>query len=327
MVERTPWLDGLTHALLLLGLVALCLPVYVALVAASQTAAQVNAVPMALWPGDALLPNLGTAWRKGQLGRQLLNSAVMAAGIAVGKIALALLSAFAIVYFRFPGRMIAFWAIFASLLIPVEVRIVPTYEVVANVLTPFAWAARVLGAGAAFAGLADPGTSVVVRWSLLNSYGGLILPLIASATATFLFRQVFLTMPVELVEAAQMDGAGPLRFLWRILLPLSATNVAALGVILFVFGWNQYLWPLLITTDPEMSTVVLGVQRLMPSMDSTPEWNVVMAAALVAMAAAGGAGHPPPALVRPGARRAGQIADRDGRAALHGMPRSARPPL
>ena len=206
----------------------------------------------------------------------------MAAGIAAGKIVLSILSAFAIVYFRFPGRMVAFWAIFASLMLPVEVRIVPTYEVVANVLTPFAWLARVLGSGAAFAGLADPGSSLTLRWSLLNSYSGLILPLVASATATFLFRQVFLTVPGELVEAAQLDGAGPLRFLWQILAPLSVTNAAALGVILFVYGWNQYLWPLLVTTDPEMSTVVLGVTRLMPSMDSTPEWNVVMAAALVA---------------------------------------------
>jgi sn-glycerol 3-phosphate transport system permease protein len=283
MVERTPWLDAGTHALLIVGLALLCLPIYLAVVAASQTAAEVNAGPLSLWPGGELPANVAAAWRKGQLGRQLVNSAVMAAGIAAGKIALSILSAFAVVYFRFPGRMLAFWAIFASLLLPVEVRIVPTYEVVANVLAPLAWAARVLGGGAAFAGLAEPGVAVAVRWSLLDSYAGLILPLVASATATFLFRQVFLTLPPELVEAAQLDGAGPLRFLWRIVVPLSVTNVAALGVILFVYGWNQYLWPLLVTTDPEMSTAVLGVTRLMPSMDSTPEWNVVMAAALVAM--------------------------------------------
>jgi sn-glycerol 3-phosphate transport system permease protein len=283
MVERTPWLTALTHASLLLGIVLVGLPVYLAFVAATHTALEVNAVPMPLVPGGHLLDNLAVAWRKGQLGRQMGNSLVMAVGIATGKIAISLLSAFALVYFRFPLRMAAFWAIFVSLLLPVEVRIVPTYEVAANALTPFVWLARHAGLEGLLGLLCGHTVSLDLKWSLLNRYEGLILPLIASATATFLFRQFFLTVPDELAEAAQIDGAGPLHFFWHVLLPLSTTNMAALGVILFIYGWNQYLWPLLITTRPEMDTIVMGITRLTPGMDSVPAWNLVMAASLLAL--------------------------------------------
>jgi len=176
----------------------------------------------------------------------------MALGISLGKIAISLLSAFAIVYFRFPGRRLFFWLIFLTLMLPVEVRIVPTYEVIAN-------------------------------FGMLNSYSGLILPLIASATATFLFRQFFMTVPDELAEAARVDGASPMRFFFDILLPMSRTNIAALFVILFIYGWNQYLWPLLITTDPSMNTIVMGIKQMFPSGDDTADWPVIMATSILAM--------------------------------------------
>jgi sn-glycerol 3-phosphate transport system permease protein len=176
----------------------------------------------------------------------------MAMGIAIGKIAISLLSAFAIVYFRFPGRMLAFWTIFITLMLPVEVRILPTYEVMAQL-------------------------------KLLNTYTGLILPLIASATATFLFRQFFMTVPDELVEAARVDGAGPMKFFWDILLPLSRTNIAALFVILFIYGWNQYLWPLLITADESMYTIVMAIQRMVVAAENEPEWHFITAVAILAL--------------------------------------------
>ena len=181
----------------------------------------------------------------------LFNSLVMALLIAVGKIAISITSAFAIVYFRFPFRTLFFWAIFITLMLPVEVRIIPTFKVVADL-------------------------------GMLNSYPGLVIPLIASATATFLFRQVFLTMPDELTEAARIDGAGPLRFFLDILVPLSRTNIAALFVVLFVYGWNQYLWPLLITTDPQYYTVVMGIRRLAAVLDGDTQWNLVMAGTILA---------------------------------------------
>ncbi len=281
MVERAPLLDVLTHLLLLASLALVGLPVYVAFVAATQSAAEVNTVPMSLLPGRELVANVAAAWTKVDLGRQLFNSTVMAGGIALGKVAISILSAFAIVFFRFPFRMTAFWLVFASLMLPVEIRIVPTYQVAANVFEPILWLLDVTGLRSVLGTVL--GIRLQVKWSLLNSYEGLILPLIASATATFLFRQFFLTVPAELIEAAKIDGAGPLRFLRSILLPLSKTNIAALLVILFVFGWNQYLWPLLVTTKPEMNTVVMGLTRLMPSMDSQPEWNLVMAASVLAL--------------------------------------------
>ena len=282
MVERGPWPNRLTHAGAWLGIALLGLPLYIAVVAASHDVNTVNSAPMPWLPGAHLAENVEAAWVRGNLGRQLLNSAVMALGIAVGKVALATLSAFAIVYFRFRFRAVAFWLIFASLLMPVEIRIVPTYEVMANVLTPFVAAIRALGIDAALGWAFGGVPRLAVRWSMLNSYEGLILPLIASATATFLFRQVFMTIPDELAEAATIDGAGPMRFFWWILLPLSKANVAAMLVVMFVYGWNQFLWPLLVTTKPEMSTIVMGIMKLMPGMDSRPLWNQAMAAAVLA---------------------------------------------
>ena len=210
---------------------------------------------MPLLPGDQFLENYRRALVSGvnaPVARMLVNSAIMAIGIAVGKIVISLLSAFAIVYFRFPGRRVFFWLIFLTLMLPVEVRIVPTYEVAA-------------------------------RFGMLNSYSGLIFPLIASATATFLFRQFFMTVPDELAEAARVDGARPMRFFWDILVPMSRTNMAALFVILFIYGWNQYLWPLLITTDPSMNTIVMGIKQMFPSGDDVADWPVIMATSILAM--------------------------------------------
>ncbi|MGF1475952.1 MAG: ABC transporter permease subunit [Geminicoccaceae bacterium] len=275
MVERTPLLDLFTHGLMLVGIFLLCFPVYLALVAATHDVETVNRLPMPIAPGGQLFANLAQAWGDGDLGRQLWNTFVQAFGIAVGKIVISILSAYAIVYFRFPFRMTAFWLVFMSLMLPIEVRIVPTYEVAANAMTPIVWIAKQVGLGAVI--------DLDIKVSLLNSYWGLILPIIASATATFLFRQFFLTVPDELVEAAKMDGAGPLRFFWDILLPLSRTTIAALAVIMFIVGWNQFLWPLLITTEPDYRTAVIGLAQMMPGPDTLPEWNTAMAAALLVM--------------------------------------------
>ncbi|MEI4486982.1 sn-glycerol-3-phosphate ABC transporter permease UgpE [Frigidibacter sp. MR17.14] len=244
-----------THALLIAGVAVICFPIWLAFVASTVTQAEIARAPMPLLPGPHLIENYTRALTRGTnapVAMMLLNSAVMALGIALGKIAISLTSAFAIVYFRFPGRQLFFWAIFLTLMLPVEVRILPTFEVVASL-------------------------------GLLNSYTGLILPLLASATATFLFRQFFLTVPDELAEAARVDGAGPLRFFRDILLPMSRTNIAALFVILFIYGWNQYLWPLLITTDPRMNTVVMGIKQMFPSGDDLADWPVIMATAILAM--------------------------------------------
>jgi sn-glycerol 3-phosphate transport system permease protein len=234
-------------------------PIYVAFTASTQTLQDVVQAPMPLLPGPHLLENYGRALSTGTaqisdtpVATLLLNSLVLAVGVAVGKIVISLLSAFAVVYFRFPGRMLAFWTIFLTLMLPVEVRILPTYKVVAGL-------------------------------GLLNTYAGLVVPLIASATATFLFRQFFLTVPEELAEAARVDGAGPLKFLWDILLPLSRTNIAALFVILFIYGWNQYLWPLLITTQSDMATVVVAIGRMLKVSTDAIDWPVVMAVVVLAM--------------------------------------------
>ena len=243
----------LVHALLILGIGLMCLPIWLTFVGSTVTQAEIVRPPLPVLPGDRLVENYREAlFGDVPVARMLVNTTIMALGIALGKIAISLLSAFAIVYFRFPGRMLCFWTIFVTLMLPVEVRIVPTYEVAVNL-------------------------------GLLNGYAGLILPLIASATATFLFRQFFMTVPDELVEAARMDGAGPMRFFKDILLPLSITNIAALFVILFIFGWNQYLWPLLVTTDPEMDTIVMGIKKLLPSADDYGNWPVTMATAMLAI--------------------------------------------
>ena len=244
-----------THVLLIAGVALMCFPIWLTFVGSTVTQREIVQPPLPLVPGGQLVENYRTALVSGvnaPVGRMLVNSTIMALGIAVGKIAISLLSAFAIVYFRFPGRMLCFWTIFITLMLPVEVRIVPTYEIAVNL-------------------------------GLLNSYSGLILPLIASATATFLFRQFFLTVPDELVEAARMDGAGPMRFFKDILLPLSTTNIAALFVILFIYGWNQFLWPLLVTTDPDMNTIVMGIKQMLPQADDYGNWPVTMATAILAI--------------------------------------------
>jgi len=255
MVEKQGAARWLPHRGLGLGILAVCFPIYLAFVASTVTQADIVRPPMPLLPGPHLIENYSAALVSGvnaPVWRMLMNTMVMATGIAVGKIAISIISAFAIVYFRFPLRPLFFWLIFVTLMLPVEVRIVPTYEVVAN-------------------------------FGMLNSYSGLILPLIASATATFLFRQLFMTIPDELAEAARIDGAGPVRFFIDILLPMSRTNIAALFVILFIYGWNQYLWPLLITTDPQMTTVVMGIKQMFPSGDDWANWPVIMATAILAM--------------------------------------------
>lgn len=265
MVENRPWLNFLTHLVLIIGIVIVVFPVYVAFVASTQTAVQVEQAPMSLIPGTHLIENYsqilfeggGTASRA-PVGRMMFVSLMMALGISFGKILISLLSAFAIVYFRFPLRKLCFWLIFVTLMLPVEVRITPTYQVMADL-------------------------------HLIDSWAGLILPVIASATATFLFRQFFLTVPDELAEAARMDGAGPMRFFFTILLPLSLTNIAAMFVIQFIYGWNQYLWPLLVTTKEDMYPIVIGIKRMIGGGDSANEWNLIMATAILALL--------PPALV------------------------------
>ena len=265
MVERRPLLTVLTHLGLVLGIVVVAFPLYVTFVASTLTLEQVLEVPMRLLPGDQFWANYAQVLRSGStrgsaapVGQMMFNSLVMALVIAFGKIAISIISSFAIVYFRFPLRNFFFWMIFVTLMLPVEVRIIPTFKVVSDL-------------------------------GMLNSYAGLTLPLIASATATFLFRQFFMTVPDELLEAARMDGAGPLRFFLDVLLPLSATTIAALFVIQFIYGWNQYLWPLLITNDESMYTAVIGIKRMIIGGDALTEWNLVMATAILAMV--------PPALV------------------------------
>jgi sn-glycerol 3-phosphate transport system permease protein len=259
MVERQPVLTAVTHLVLIVGVLVVAFPIYVTFVASTHSLDEVVRAPMPLGPGDRLVENYAAALTQGlrtvgglPVGRMLANSLVMAVGIAAGKIVISILSAFAIVYFRFPFRRACFWMIFATLMLPVEVRIVPTYKVAADL-------------------------------GLLNSYAGLTVPLIASATATFLFRQFFLGVPDELFDAARIDGAGPLRFFTDILVPISRTTLAALFVILFIYGWNQYLWPLLVTTDEAMYTVVVSIHRMTAVAEAQVEWHRVMAATMLAM--------------------------------------------
>ncbi len=283
MIERTPILNALCHAILIGGALLFCLPIYFAIVAGSLTLQEVQQIPLPWLPGGHFLDNVSQAWSKGNLGRLLLNSVIVAVGITIGKIAISILSAFAITYFRFRFRMTAFWLIFVSLMLPVEVRIVPTYEAVANAALPLQWLIDALDVSSWIAAITGHRVEITVEWNMINTYSGLILPLIASATATFLFRQFFLTVPEELSEAARLDGAGPIRFLRSILLPLSTSNIVALAIILFLYGWNQYLWPLLFTTDASMTTAVVGLKQLIPRSDMEPAWNIAMAAALLVM--------------------------------------------
>ncbi|OWO96005.1 ABC transporter permease [Rhizobium esperanzae] len=283
MPERHLGLSIFCHAILLVGAVFVCLPLYFAFVAGSLTLQEVQQAPFPVVPGSHFLENLASAWQQGEFSQLFLNSIIVTAGIVIGKLAISLIAAFGVTYFRFPFRMTAFWLIFVSLMLPVEVRIIPTYEAVADAAGPVRWLAGVIGLSGVVEGLTGYSIEASLKWNMVNSYAGLILPLIASASATFLFRQFFLTVPDELCEAAKLDGAGPLKFFKDILLPLSSANIAALSIILFLYGWNQYLWPLLFTTDKEMGTAVLGLKQLVPVSDSAPAWNIAMSAALLVM--------------------------------------------
>jgi sn-glycerol 3-phosphate transport system permease protein len=259
MVENRPWLTFFSHAVLIAGIAVIAFPLYVTFVASTLTLDEIVRVPMPLVPGEHLWENYTQVLAAGShhgaaapVGRMMLNSLVMAVAIAVGKIAISIIASFAIVYFRFPLRNFFFWMIFVTLMLPVEVRIIPTFKVVSDL-------------------------------GMLNSYVGLTLPLIASATATFLFRQFFLTVPDELAEAARIDGAGPMRFFRDVVLPLSKTSIAALFVIQFIYGWNQYLWPLLVTTEESMYTAVIGIKRMITGGDALTEWHLVMATAMLAL--------------------------------------------
>jgi len=283
MVEKTPILDALTYFFLMLGILIVGFPIIYAIIAATLPIEEVSRVPMPLIPGDQFWVNIQAAWEKGDLGTQLVNSFIMAAGITIGKICVSMLGAFSIVYFDYRLRTVAFVTVFCTLMLPVEVRILPTYEMAANVFGPLNLIWENLGLAAVAGWIAGHDVELGLDFSLLDSYAGLILPLVASATCTFLFRQFFLTVPEELCEAAKMDGASAMTFFRKILFPLSKTNIAALVVIEFVYGWNQYLWPLLITTNPDMMTAVIGLQNLIPQADDLPYWNVAMAGSLLVM--------------------------------------------
>jgi sn-glycerol 3-phosphate transport system permease protein len=257
MVEHRPWLTFLTHTILLLGCLVIAFPIYTTFVASTHSLDDITSY-FPLLPGRHMIENYRQALTVGSgeviatVGTMMMNSAIMAFGIAFGKIFISLLSAFAIVYFRFRFRMVFFWLIFITLMLPVEVRILPTYEVIADL-------------------------------NMLNSYSGLIFPLIASATATFLFRQFFMTIPDELCEAVRIDGGGPMRFFFDILLPMSRTSIAALFVILFIYGWNQYLWPLMITTDEKYYTLLIGIKRMLDVGEGQADWHIIMASTMLAM--------------------------------------------
>ncbi len=257
MVEHRPWLTFFTHAVLITGMLLLVFPIYVTFVASSHSLDEI-ASNFSLLPGSHLVENYSRALNVGSkdvgatVGTMMLNSLIMALGITIGKIAISLTAAYAIVYFKFRFRMFFFWMIFITLMLPVEVRILPTYKVAADL-------------------------------NMLDSYSGLIFPLIASATATFLFRQFFMTVPDELCEAARIDGSGPIRFFFDILLPMSRTSIAALFVILFIYGWNQYLWPLLITTDESYYTLLIGIKRMLDVGEGQAEWQIIMASTILAM--------------------------------------------
>ncbi len=259
MIENRPISTAISHLILVIGIIIVALPIYYTFVASSHSSIEIVRPPMSLVVGDHLVENYREAIGGGvervvgvSLERLLFNSTVVAIAIAVGKIVISFLSAFAIVFFRFPLKMLFFWMIFITLMLPVEVRILPTYK-------------------------------VIVDLGLMDTYAGLTLPLMASATATFLFRQFFLTIPGELVEAARIDNAGPFRFMKDILLPLSATNIAALFVILFIYGWTQYLWPLLVTNDAKMNTIIIGLRRMIDFTDASTPWNYVMVTAILAI--------------------------------------------
>jgi sn-glycerol 3-phosphate transport system permease protein len=259
MIENRPAGALLAHATLIVGMIVVAFPIYYTFVASTLSVREILSPPLPLVPGDQFAENYGEALFGGvgriggvSVARLLFNTTLVALAIALGKIAISILSAYAIVFFRFPLRMVFFWMIFITLMLPVEVRIVPTYR-------------------------------VIVDLGLIDTYTGLTLPLMASATATFLFRQFFLTIPGELIEAARVDGAGPLRFFKDILLPLSKTNIAALFVILFVYGWTQYLWPLLVTNDNQMNTIIIALRKMISFADADTPWHLVMVTTVLAI--------------------------------------------
>jgi len=288
MVERSRHVTVLAHAVLILGVLLTLFPLWVAVVGSTHRIENLQSGTFPLLPGDQLVENYTAVLNEGDTAagrvpatRMLFNSFVMAVGITVGKIVVSYLAAFAIVYFRFPGRNLSFFLIFITLMMPVEVRIVPTYDVVSNVLAPLQRLLEITRLDRVIEALA--GIEVSLRWSLINTYTGLILPLIASATATFLFRQTLMSVPDELLEASQIDGAGPMTFMTRILLPISRTNIAALSVILFLYGWNQYLWPLLVAQQDRLVTVIVGIQRIVNAAETQPLWNQALAMTVLAI--------------------------------------------
>ncbi len=259
-MKQTRFIDLVPHIVLIVGVLIFAYPIYVTLIGSTWDAGTIGRGGLPLWPGGEGAANYAQAWI-GEAGERamytpvrtmMLNSLVMALSIALGKIAISILSAYAVAFFRFPLRMAFFWLIFITLMLPVEVRIIPTYKVVADL-------------------------------GLINTYAGLAIPLIASATATLLFRQFFLTIPDELLEAAKIDGAGPVRFFIDVVLPLSRTNIAALFVILFIYGWNQYLWPLLVTSSGDMETIVTGITKMIGTGESANDWHIIMATTVLAM--------------------------------------------
>ncbi len=272
MIQRTPYADAFTYGLMIIGFLLLIGPFIVIIAGASQSLQQINSVPFSFMPSDRLFENMHAAWNRANLGNAMLNSFIMASLVTVGKVALSACTAFAIVFFRSPLRHMFFWTVFITLMLPLEVRVVPTYAVAADMFHPFALLINAVS-----------GIDINIEWNLLNSYAGLTLPLIATATGTFLYRQFFMTLPDELAEAARMDGSGPMRFFVDMILPLSRTNMLALTTIMFVYGWNQYLWPLLMVTDPSYKTVMMSLSSLLPSENGTPDWNVTLAGSLIIM--------------------------------------------
>lgn len=250
--RRRDWTKVLVHALLILSILLIGFPLYYAFVISTQSMDEATRTPQKLWPSTYLWENYAKIWNRLDMGRLLVNSTIVALAVSLGKIAISIISAFAIVYFNFRGKQLFFWMIFVTLMLPVPVRIISTYQVISQ-----------------------------LGW--VDTYLGLTIPLIASATATFLFRQFYLTIPDELVDAAKIDGSGPLRFLWSILLPNSGANIAALFVVMFIYGWNQYLWPLMVTNSEKMKVVVVGIASTIPSGTQPPEWNLVMAVAMMAL--------------------------------------------
>lgn len=274
MIERAPITNLLTQAFMLVALFVILLPFWIVIAAASHDFATVNKVPMPLMPGGHLWENLSTVWVNNNFSNAIVNSFISAIAVTTGKIILASLTAFSIVFFNYRARMLVFWIIFITLMLPLEVRIVPTYAVAANALGPFQSMLNAIGLDV-----------TLPEWNLLNTYPGLVLPLIATATGTFLYRQFFMTIPPELAEAAKMDGAGALRFFWQILMPLSRSNMAALAAIMFVYSWNQYLWPLLVVTDQvNYATATMQLRKMVPQgFGEPPIWNTAMAANLIVL--------------------------------------------